>query len=96
MRMTGSLGSSMIKLSKARYARTLLLTWFVFYTASWFLTYSVVMEFDYRFFFSYLKLAWLGGLELPSFIQFTALASSVLFTAIFLFFRHKTQAKSIK
>lgn len=81
-----------MKLSKARYARTVLLTWFVFYAASWFLIYSVVMEFDYRFFFSYLRLAWIGGLELPSFIQFAALASSVLFTAISLFFRHEAHS----
>lgn len=63
------------------------------YLASWFVVYAVIMEFDFRLIFSYFKWSWSGGFELPSFIQFFAIATTVLYFIIIaiLFFRKRKE-----
>ena len=52
------------------------------YLVAWFVTYSIFMQFDYSYFFSYFVKSWHGGLEIPSFIQLISFAATLIFICI--------------
>jgi|CXWL01.1.fsa_nt_gi hypothetical protein len=52
------------------------------YVIGWTFFYHLMMEGDYKYFFEYLRLAWTGGLEKPTFLQFFATMTMFLTTFI--------------
>lgn len=54
----------------------------VFYVLVWFVVYSVLMEFDYRYMPEYFRLGWRGGGELPAIIQLASIAISLIAAVI--------------
>lgn len=53
------------------------------YLVGWFVSYTIFMGFSYEYLFQYFALAWHGGGELPTFINFGAFlfAGITTFTA---------------
>lgn len=54
------------------------------YLMLWLVVYSVLEGFDYSRMLRFMQDAWLGGFDIPSFIQAFALSVSSMFTAAFL------------
>lgn len=52
------------------------------YLMIWFVTYSVVMDFDYGHVMEYLLLGWSGGGEVQSTIQLVSLLATALATVV--------------
>jgi len=48
------------------------------YAAGWTLVYTLLMDGDFRYFFTYLRLAWTGPGERPAFIQAGAIAVALV------------------
>lgn len=63
--------------------KTLLIILLIYFV-SWTVLYSVVMEGDYKFFFTYFIYSFSGGGEIPSLIQMASISLS-FFITIFIF-----------
>jgi hypothetical protein len=48
------------------------------YAVGWTLVYTLLMDGDFRYFFTYLRLAWTGPGERPAFIQAGAIAVALV------------------
>jgi hypothetical protein len=61
------------------------------YFVSWTASYSVIMGFDFRYYFEYLHLAWTHPGENPAFIHIIAIALTMLTVVIAFSFKRKKQ-----
>jgi len=52
------------------------------YFVSWSVSYSLIMGFDFRYYFEYLRLAWTHPGENPAFIQIIAVVLTVIVISI--------------
>ncbi len=60
------------------------------YFFCWITTYSIIMNFDFRFVRNYFYLSWTGGFELPGYIQAISIIATIIVTPVFLFlYRNK-------
>ena len=48
------------------------------YFVAWFVLFSILTGFDYKYLLTYFAYAWSGGFELPAFIQAGAIAAMVV------------------
>ena len=53
------------------------------YLAAWTVAYSIMMEFDYRYYFEYLYLAWTSPGERPVFIQIISVLVTIFVLVAF-------------
>jgi heme A synthase len=59
------------------------------YFVSWSVSYSLIMGFDFRYYFEYLYLAWTNPGENPVFIQIIAVVLTIIVISIAFFIRKK-------
>lgn len=57
------------------------------YLAAWTLAYIWIVGWDFRYFLQYLKLAWTRPGEIPAFIQWIAMGTTVVVIAVLLWWR---------
>lgn len=60
------------------------------YFVSWSIAYSLIMGFDFRYYFEYLHLAWTQPGENPVFIQIIAIVLTIIIVSISFFMMKKT------
>ena len=61
------------------------------YFVSWSVSYSLIMGFDFRYYFEYLHLAWTHPGENPIFIQIMAIVLTIIAISITFFINRKKQ-----
>jgi hypothetical protein len=61
------------------------------YLVSWTVSYAVIMSFDFRYYFEYLRLAWTHPGENPIFIQIMAIVLTIIAISITFFIKRKKQ-----
>jgi len=59
------------------------------YLVAWTVSYSLILGFDFRYYFEYLHLAWTNPGENPVFIQIIAVVLTIIVISIALFIRKK-------
>lgn len=58
------------------------------YLVLWFVTYSLVMSFDYKYLLKYFYLSWTSPGEIPAFIQFVSISVLILIVGTnYIFYR---------
>ena len=61
------------------------------YLVSWTVSYSLIMGFDFHYYFEYLGLAWTHPGENPIFIQIMAIVLTIIAISITFFIKRKKQ-----
>jgi uncharacterized membrane protein YhdT len=63
----------------------------VMYLVSWAVMYFLLMQTDVTHFFEYFKLSWLGGGEIPTFIQFGSIAITAIAALLYIIVSRKSR-----